>query len=134
MFVHSAIAILSLGAARLYRSLCQHGSLTEYMYVQLVPMMTPELFLKGHFVSSSRTSELPHFLQGRPISNTQHRAGNVHCSIHFVVATESSSTASTSDAPGFIPKDPVQLRFAPSASNPRHDDMEDKVGYGLETA
>ncbi|KAI0248148.1 hypothetical protein BJV78DRAFT_1156728 [Lactifluus subvellereus] len=95
----------SLGSARLYRSLCQHGSLTEYM-----------------------TSELPHSSPGRPISNAQYRAGNVHSSIHFVAATESNSTGSTSEAPGFIPKDPVQLRFAPGASNLRHEDMEDKVG------
>ncbi|KAI0248152.1 hypothetical protein BJV78DRAFT_839789 [Lactifluus subvellereus] len=113
MFIHSAIAILSLGAARLYRSLCQQGSLTEYM-----------------------TSELPHFSPGRPISNAQYRAGNVHSSIHFVAATPSNNTVSTSDAPVFIQKDPVQLRFAPVASNPRlvHEKSEDKVGHDLETA
>ncbi|KAI0248162.1 hypothetical protein BJV78DRAFT_1285029 [Lactifluus subvellereus] len=111
MFVHSAVAILSIGTARLYRSLCQHGSLTEYM-----------------------TSELPNFSPGRPISNAQYRAGNVHSPIHVVVATESNSTGSTSEAPGFIPKDPVQLRFATGALNTRHEDMEDKVGYESATA
>ncbi|KAI0246162.1 hypothetical protein BJV78DRAFT_193727 [Lactifluus subvellereus] len=113
MFVHSAIAIMSLGAARLYRSLCQHGSLTEYM-----------------------TSELPHVSPGRPIFNTQYRAGNVHSSIHFAAATQSNNTVSTSEALVFIPKDPVQLGFAPGASNPRlvHERSDDKVGYDLETA
>ncbi|KAI0248207.1 hypothetical protein BJV78DRAFT_835165 [Lactifluus subvellereus] len=113
MFVHLAVAIVSLGAARLYRSLCRHGSLTEYM-----------------------TYELPHFSPGRPISNAQSRPGNVHNSIHFVAATQSNSTGSTSEAPVFIQKDPVQLRFDPGASNPRpvHEKSEDKVGYDLETA
>ncbi|KAI0246157.1 hypothetical protein BJV78DRAFT_1158090 [Lactifluus subvellereus] len=99
----------SLGTARLYRSLCQHGSLTEYM-----------------------TSELP----GIPISNTQYGAGNVHSSIHFVAATQSNNTVSTSEAPTFIPKDTVQLRFTPGVSNPRlvHEKSEDKVGYDLETS
>ncbi|KAI0248167.1 hypothetical protein BJV78DRAFT_842672 [Lactifluus subvellereus] len=114
MFVHSAIAILSLGAARLYRSLCQHGTLTEYM-----------------------TSELPHFLPGRPISNAQSRPGNVHSSsIHFVATTHSNNIVLTSEAPVFIPRGPIQLRFAPGASNPRlvHEKSEDRVGYDLETA
>ncbi|KAI0248155.1 hypothetical protein BJV78DRAFT_839949 [Lactifluus subvellereus] len=111
MFIRSGVAILSIGAARLYRSLCQHGSLTEYM-----------------------TSELPHFSPGIPISNAQYRPGNVHSSIHFVAATEPNSTWSTSEAPGFIPKDPVQLRFAPSVSNPRHEDMEYRVRYESKTA
>ncbi|KAI0246154.1 hypothetical protein BJV78DRAFT_192681 [Lactifluus subvellereus] len=106
MFARSAITILSLGAARLYRSLCQHGSLTKYM-----------------------TSELPHFSPGKPISNVQYGAGNVHSSIHFVAATESNNTVSTSEAPVFIPKDTVQLRFEPGASNPRlvHEKSEDKM-------
>ncbi|KAI0248210.1 hypothetical protein BJV78DRAFT_1284994 [Lactifluus subvellereus] len=102
-----------LGAARLYRSLCQHGSLTEYM-----------------------TSGLPHFSPGRPILNAQYRAGNVHSSIHVVVVTESNSAGSTSEAPVIIPEDPVQLRSDPGASNPRpvHEKSEDKARYDLETA
>ncbi|KAI0250082.1 hypothetical protein BJV78DRAFT_619955 [Lactifluus subvellereus] len=106
MFVHVEIAILSLGAARLYRSLCQHGSLTEHM-----------------------TPELPHFSPGSPISNAQSRPGNVHSSIYFVAATQSNSTGSTSEASAFTPKDPVQLKFAPGAPNPRlvHEKSEDKT-------
>jgi len=115
MFVHTGVAILSIGAARLYRSLCQHASLTEYV-----------------------TSELPHFSSGRPISNAQYKVGNVQSSIHFVTATQSDGTVSTSDseAPVFIPKDSIQLRFAPGASDPRfvHENMKDQVGYDLETA
>ncbi|KAI0249136.1 hypothetical protein BJV78DRAFT_725091 [Lactifluus subvellereus] len=96
----------------MYRSLCQHGSLTEYM-----------------------TPELPHFSPGRPIFNAQSRPGSVHTSIHFVAATQSNDTLSTSEAPVLIQKDPVQLRFAPGASNPRlvHEMSEDKIGYDLET-
>ncbi|KAI0246165.1 hypothetical protein BJV78DRAFT_193965 [Lactifluus subvellereus] len=113
MFVHTGVAILSIGAARLYRSLCQHASLTEYV-----------------------TSGLPPFSSGRPISDPQYRRGNVHSTIHFVTATQSDGTGSTSDseAPVFIPKDPVHLTFAPGASNPRlvHGNTEDKVGYDLE--
>jgi len=115
MFIHTAVAILSIGAARLYRSLCQHGSLTENM-----------------------TSELPHFSPGISISNAQYRAGNVHSSIHFVAVTQSNSAVSTSssEVPVFISKDPIQLGFTPGASNPRlvHEKSEDKVGYDLETA
>jgi len=113
MSVDTGITILSIGAARLYRSLCQHGTLTEYV-----------------------TSELPHFSPGRPISNAQYGTGNVRSSIHFVAATQSTNTVSTSEAPVFIPQDPVQLKFAPGASNPRlvHEKSEDKVGYNLETA
>ncbi|KAI0246167.1 hypothetical protein BJV78DRAFT_194485 [Lactifluus subvellereus] len=113
MFFHAAVAILSIGAARLYRSLCQHGSLTEYM-----------------------TSELPPSSPGRPISNAQYRAGNIHGSIHCAATSRSNNTVSTSEAPVFIPKDPVQLVFAPGASNPRlvHEKSDDEVGYDLETA
>ncbi|KAI0255227.1 hypothetical protein BJV78DRAFT_752920 [Lactifluus subvellereus] len=114
MFVHPSTGILSLGAARLYRSLCQYGSLTEYM-----------------------TFELPHSPPGRPIStsNAQYRAGNVHSSIRFAAATQSNNTVSTSETPVLIPKDPVQSRFDPGASNPRlaHEKSEDKVGYGLDS-
>ncbi|KAI0248214.1 hypothetical protein BJV78DRAFT_1355083 [Lactifluus subvellereus] len=74
----------------------------------------------------------------RPISNAQSRSrpGNVHNSIHFVAATQSNSTGSTSEAPVFIPKDPIQLSFDPGASNPRlvHEKPENKIGYDLETA
>ncbi|KAI0246173.1 hypothetical protein BJV78DRAFT_831768 [Lactifluus subvellereus] len=34
MFVHLAIAVLSIGAARLYRSLCRYGSITEYVLLK----------------------------------------------------------------------------------------------------
>ncbi|KAI0245775.1 hypothetical protein BJV78DRAFT_250237 [Lactifluus subvellereus] len=113
MFVHTAVAILSLGAARLYRSLCQHGSLTEYM-----------------------TSELPHFSPERPISNAQYRAGNVHSSIHFAAAAQSNNTVSTSEAPVFIPKRPRTIEIRSRDINPRlmHEKSEDEVGYDSETA
>jgi hypothetical protein len=108
------------------------------VYVQPVLILVPESFLIPFllFAASLRTSELPHFSPGRSVSNAQYRAGNVHGSIHFAVATESNNAVSTSEAPGFIPKDPVQLRFAPGASNPRlvHEKPEEKVGCNLETA
>ena len=122
----------------MYRSLCQHASLTEFVYVQPVLILVPESFLIPFllFAASLRTSELPHVSPGRSVSNAQYGAGNVHSSIHFAVATESNNAVSTSEAPGFIPKDPVQLRFAPGASNPRlvHERSEETVGYDLETA
>jgi len=112
-FLHLAVAIVSIGVPRLYRHLCQYGSITENV-----------------------TSELPSFSPGRPILNAQYRAGNVHSSVHFLAATQSDGTGSTpdSEAPAFIPKDPIHLRSAPDAPNPQHKDTEDKVGYELETA
>ena len=108
------------------------------MYVRLILTLVPESFLIPFllFVAFRRISDLPHVSPGRPVSDAQYRAGNVHSSIHFVAATRSSETVSTPVAPDIIPKDPVQLMFAPVASNPRlvDDKPEDRVGYGLETA
>ncbi|KAI0246168.1 hypothetical protein BJV78DRAFT_194666 [Lactifluus subvellereus] len=113
MFIDAGIAILSIGAARLHRSLCQRGSLTEYV-----------------------ASELPPFPLGRPISNVQYRAANVHSSIHFAAAAQSNGIVSTSESPVFVPKDPIQLRFVSGRSSPKlvHGNTKDKVEYNLETA
>ena len=76
---------------------------------------------------------MPSFSPGGSICNAQYGASTVYNSTHFAAATKSNGTGSTSEVPVFIPKDPVQVRFAPSASGPWHENMEDKVGDELET-
>ncbi|KAH9961993.1 hypothetical protein BGW80DRAFT_1563901 [Lactifluus volemus] len=74
MFTGPIIAIMSIGAARMYRSLCQYGSLTDF--VSLEPSQIPP---------------------GASSSNPQHRV-TTHGPIHFASVTQSTGMGPTSDA------------------------------------
>ncbi|KAI0248178.1 hypothetical protein BJV78DRAFT_832257 [Lactifluus subvellereus] len=97
MFTGPTIAILSIGAARMYRSLCQHGCLTDFV-----------------------SFEPPRVSPGTSTSNPQYRSAT-HGPIHFAVATQSSGTATTSDAPVFMPAD--------HKSGFVHEATKKKAGY-----
>ncbi|KAH9051921.1 hypothetical protein EDB87DRAFT_628354 [Lactarius vividus] len=75
MFSSGAVAFLSVCAARMYRSLSKHGSLTEY------------------------SSDPPQFSAGLPLSNYRRReAHDVHSTMHFRTAAEQIQLESIPDA------------------------------------
>jgi len=112
MFTGVAITILAIGATRMYRSLCQHGSLTEYT-----------------------SSNVPQLL---PTSNNpQYKSTSVYGPIHFAAATttNSSGTGTTSDTRVFVQTDHIQLDLVPSTSesNPAlvHDNTKNKNSHEM---
>jgi len=110
MFTGVSITILAIGAARMYRSLCRHGSLTEYV-----------------------SSEPPQFSLVVPMSNPQRRSTSVYGRMHFAAATQLNGTGTTLDTPVFLPTDHIQLEFIPGASDPGlvHENTKGKAGYEM---
>ncbi|KAI0245061.1 hypothetical protein BJV78DRAFT_1365754 [Lactifluus subvellereus] len=110
MFGEVAIAVLSISAARMYRSLCQYGSFTEYV-----------------------STERPKVPPGTPMSYPENRITNVSGRIRFAAATQSNGTGTTSEAPVSMPADHVQSEFAPSVLNPKlvYEDTKEKVRYEM---
>ncbi|KAH9173727.1 hypothetical protein EDB89DRAFT_2228581 [Lactarius sanguifluus] len=96
MFPAVGITILSICAARMYRSLSKHGSLTEYS-----------------------SDPPPRFPPGLPLSNYQgSESRGVHSTMHSTtigVATVSDGTMA--DPSVFIPAEQIQLESVPGASN-----------------
>lgn len=105
MFTGVAITILSIGAARMYRYLSKHGSLTEY------------------------SSQPSHYSSGLPVSSFQHTP------MHFAtVGTMSRSDGTMAEAPVFIPADEIQIEFIPGVSTvsvavPAKTQSKDRLGY-----
>ncbi|KAI9456852.1 hypothetical protein BJY52DRAFT_536213 [Lactarius psammicola] len=95
MFFGVGITMMSICAARMYRSLSKHGSLTEYM------------------------SDLPQSSAGLPVSNYPRGEGHgVHSKIHFrTVGTVSQSNGMMAEPFVFVPAEQIQLEFVPGASN-----------------
>ena len=75
----------------------------------------PTSFVLAYF----RSFQPPRVLPGISSSNPQYKSAT-HGPIHFAVATQSSGTATTSDAPVFMPTDHI--------SGFIHEDAK-KVGY-----
>jgi len=106
MLIVPAIAILSIGATRMYRSLCDRGSFTEYA-----------------------SSGLPQFTSGAQNPAVQRRKANTHTPIHFASAAQLVGTRTTNGAPVFIPVDQIQVEFVPSGSFPGivHENTKNKI-------
>jgi len=91
MFAAPAIAILSIAAARMYRSLSNRGSFTQY-----------------------ESSEPPQFSSGASIPSAEGGRSNVHGPLRFPSVTQSERTRTTYEGPAFLPADYVQVEFVPS--------------------
>ncbi|KAI9510093.1 hypothetical protein F5148DRAFT_1182393 [Russula earlei] len=91
----AAIAIISIGAARMYRSLSINGSLTEY------PL----------------TSDLPKFSAPSLNTSASARTRNVHESIQLATIARSERHPTMYGAPVYVTADYAQVEFAPSVSN-----------------
>ncbi|KAI0258208.1 hypothetical protein BC834DRAFT_975362 [Gloeopeniophorella convolvens] len=112
MFTAVELVVLSIGAARMYRSLSNRGSFTEY-----VSPSDPAYF----------SSNIPSFGQSRrrgPIST--------HTSIHFAPGPQAHSRGTISEAPVFVPADHIQLEFVPGASDLSISASRVKVDAGKE--
>jgi len=95
MFTGPAITILSIGAARMYRSLSKYGPLTESVYVM--------------------SSDLPRF-SGVSTPSARYRTNNTFGPISFATVTQ--MTRSENEAPVFLPADQVlQVDFVPGISD-----------------
>ncbi|KAI9456847.1 hypothetical protein BJY52DRAFT_535964 [Lactarius psammicola] len=97
MFPGVGITILSICAARMYRSLSEHGSLTEYY-----------------------SSDPPQFSTGLPLSNYYSRgeAHGVHSTMHFTTAGIATHSDRILAEPFvFVPAEQIQPESVPGASN-----------------
>jgi len=107
MFPSVSTTILSICAARMYRSLCREGSLTEY------------------------SSDPPQYPAGLPLSNYHRR--QAHSALHFRTnGTVTLSDRMTVEPFVFIPAEQTQVEFVPGASNttlavPAHTKSKSKV-------
>jgi len=88
MLVATALAILSIAAARMYRSLSDRGSFTEYV-----------------------SSNPPQFPSVALCPAVQGRGGNVHDAMHFAPLEGTQGTRTTYEDPVFLPTDQVQVEF-----------------------
>jgi len=103
MFTMPAITILSIGAARMYRSLSERGSFTEYM-------------------SSDRSKSFR-----IPSPAAQHRQAIVSGPLHFASPMQ-SGIPTTCEAPVFLADHiPVELVSGGSVSSATQDDKKDKA-------
>ncbi|KAI9439562.1 hypothetical protein H4582DRAFT_1536120 [Lactarius indigo] len=95
MFSSGAVAFLSVCAARMYRSLSKHGSLTEY------------------------SSDPPQFPAVLPLSNYRGReTHSSHSTIHFRTAgTAMQSDRMATEPFMFVPAEQIQLESVHGASN-----------------
>jgi len=110
MLTGTAITILSISATRMYRSLSERGSLTEYT-----------------------VSDRPQFSSGTSVPTAQSRGVNVYSPMNFTTATHSNTTRTTFEAfeaPVFLPANYVQVEFVPGVSNPSlaHESTKNKTG------
>jgi len=91
MLVGTALAILSIAAARMYRSLSDRGSFTEY-----VPSNPPQISLTNPTVHCRRD--------------------DVYDAMHFGSFTQQEGTRTTYEDPAFLPTDQIRVEFVPSGS------------------
>jgi len=109
MMVGSALAMLSIGAARMYRSLCDRGSFIEY-----------------------ELSDSPRFPLRASNPTMQCRGTNVHGAMQFASVTQSEET----QASVISPADQTHVEFVRSglASSGGHGCTQDKANSaGYET-
>jgi len=93
MLTGVSLTILTIGAARMYRSLSKRGSLTEY------------------------SSEPTHFSTGLPVINLQREVCSDNSPMHFATVDSTSRSEGTmAEAPVFIPADEIGIEFIPGAT------------------
>jgi len=132
MFVGTALTILSIAAARMYRSLSDRGPITGYVYA--LPMSNHELLGRSQSRADSspflRTPHLPRFSPGASDPTALFGGTGVHGPIHIQVVstTQSEGTQTTYSAKASPQTDEIQVKFAPggSASSFAHDSTPDK--------
>jgi len=96
MLVGTELAILSIGAARMYRSLSDRGPFTEYVLQDVMP-------------------QLP--LPSRAPTPTAHRgASSVSSSMHFAFVTPSEGTQMADEAAAFLPNGQMHAESVPGGS------------------
>jgi len=94
MFTGMELTILTIGAARMYRSLTKQGSFTEY------------------------SSDPPHFSPGLPVINLHREAYTDSSPMQFAtMGTTTRSERTMAEAPVFIPADQTHIEFIPGASS-----------------
>jgi len=110
MFIGVAIFILSIGAARMYRSLSDRGSFTRY-----------------------EPSDPPQPSSGASNPTVPSRGSNV---VQISSVTQSEGSRTICEAPVFLPASQTLMDFVPDGSISRlaHEDAESKAksaGYGM---
>ena len=118
----------------MYRSLCNRGSFTEYVYVpitdfKVVIRLNPTSPLPTAFFLffSPRPSDPTGFSPTVPIPAAQCR--EVSGPIHFAPVTQSEGARTTYDTPVSLPADHIQVTIIPggSTSNLVHENTKDKA-------
>lgn len=112
MFVSPALTILSIAAARMYRSLSNHGNLTEYV-----------------------ASYPPQFSPGASNPTALYGGTKGHSPVHIVSVTQSEGTRTTYNTTAFSPTDEIQVEFVPRGSvsslENTHDNKPNSATYGM---
>jgi len=108
MLVATALAIISIAAARMYRSLSDRGSFTEYVSPDPPPLPLAAF---------------------NPGPTGQSRGGSVHGAMRFVSFTQSEGTRGTYEVSVSLPTDEFQVEFVPggSVSSLGHENTNDKL-------
>lgn len=94
----------------MYRSLCDRGSLTEYVYV--FPVRNLQLQCYSQLIQPPppfRSPDLPQLPLGAPNLSVQCTRGNVHSSIYFASVTQSEGTQTTYEAPEPLPTSKIHV-------------------------
>ena len=107
----------------MYRSLCDRGSLIEYVYVLLVliddarfvnlPISTVLLSLP-----SLRSPDPTQFSSKAPSPTAQSGGANDNNSMRFASATQSEGTRTACETPVFLPADQIYTEFVPGVEIP----------------
>jgi len=138
MLVGTALAILSIAAARMYRSLSDRGSFTEYVYKSQVDNLNrrPQSRSQSHSPPPFRSSDPPQFPSVALKPTVQGRRGNVHDAMpfsSFMQLEGTQGTRTTYGDPVFpgLPTGQVQVevvRIVPggSVSSFAHESTENK--------
>ncbi|KAH9954911.1 hypothetical protein BGW80DRAFT_381135 [Lactifluus volemus] len=105
------MTILSIGAARMYRGLCERGTFSESISSQKLQVTTRSPLSTPRCTSASENLS----------------------SIRFATTTKSSGTVGTSDAAVFMPTDHVRVKFISGASNLGSVDEDTKTEATFET-
>lgn len=112
----------SIGAARMYRSLSNRGSLSEYEYASPFPNFRPGSCSQSGFptllaallpLHRFRSPDLPQFQSGTSNLTAQRSGPDVLGPMQFASVTPSEGTWSMCEAPVFIPADQTQVEFIP---------------------
>src|SRR6266851_5647327 len=108
----------------MYRSLSDHGSLTEYVYVlplltadrRIVLIQPPTSLRCISFPPWFRSSDPRQFSSKASNHAVQCRGANIPGAMHFASATLSEGTGTTYESPVFLPADPIHMEFVRGGS------------------